>query len=89
MWSHSVVWIFKKSRLLVLLCFARRCGAHMRHIGSPLVLLMCISRDHKLFELLRLTFFCVCMLVSRSWKHLQVLGTKSIAGGWLSAVVMR
>ena len=49
----------------------------------------CISRDHKLFELLRLTFFCVCMLVSRSWKHLQVLGTKAIAGGWLSAVVMR
>ena len=71
LWSHSMVAIFKKSRLLVLLCFARRCGAHMRHIGSPLVLLMCISRDHKLFELLRLTFFCVCMLVSRSWKHLQ------------------
>ena len=42
-----------------------------------------------MFQLLGLTFFFVRMLVSRSEKHLQVLGTKPIAGGWLSAFVMR
>ena len=43
--SHSVVAIFKKSRFLVLFCFAPRCCAHMRHIGSPIVVLRRISRD--------------------------------------------